>query len=294
VRDQILEALLGDFVETHAMGELGESQAFEHFAGYCVVSKHHPETFDPGDVSVGGPGDLGLDAVAILVSDHIVRSIAEVDHFRNQLKKLEVKFIFMQAKSSPHFDGKDINQFIQGVRAFFTRALPSEANQTIRNLYDVKEHIYKSSKYFDLNPICHLYYVCTGKLDSSSAFKREIDTGHDDLKKLNLFSAIEFTLVDSDSLRRLYRQLEHKLTREIVFDKFAILPRIRNVKESYIGIIPSLEYLKLITDEDGDLNKRLFYDNVRDFQGHNPVNLEMEATLKAKMKATASPSLTMA
>ena len=32
-------------------------------------------------------------------------------------------------------------------------------------------------------------------------------------------------------------------------------------------------------DEDDSLNRRLFFDNVRDFQGHNPVNSEIEATI---------------
>ena len=44
--------------------------------------------------------------------------------------------------------------------------------------------------------------------------------------------------------------------------------------------MPCQEYLKLICDEDGNLNRRLFYDNVRDFQGHNAVNQEIEETVK--------------
>ena len=67
--------------------------------------------------------------------------------------------------------------------------------------------------------------------------------------------------------------------REIVFDKHAILPPISDVKEAYIGIVPCLEYLRLLCDEDGVLNRRLFYDNVRDFQGHNPVNSEIHETV---------------
>jgi cold shock CspA family protein len=52
------------------------------------------------------------------------------------------------------------------------------------------------------------------------------------------------------------------------------------VQEAYIGIVPCLEYLKLICDEDAQLNRRLFYDNVRDFQGNNAVNSEIESTIQ--------------
>jgi cold shock CspA family protein len=86
--------------------------------------------------------------------------------------------------------------------------------------------------------------------------------------------------IDSDGLRRLFREIHHRIEREFVFDKHTILPQIDAVEEAYIGIVPCTEYVKLICDDDGLLNRRLFYDNVRDFQGHNSVNQEMAATIE--------------
>jgi hypothetical protein len=56
------------------------------------------------------------------------------------------------------------------------------------------------------------------------------------------------------------------------------------VKESYLGYLPVSTYLSLITDENGNLLRGLFYDNVRDFQGDNPVNKEIEQTLTSQAK----------
>lgn len=78
----------------------------------------------------------------------------------------------------------------------------------------------------------------------------------------------------------MHRELHQKIAREFVFEKHTILPVISNVNEAYIGIAPCTEYLKLILNDDGSLNRRLFYDNVRDFQGHNSVNREIETTLQ--------------
>ena len=61
MRDRILSTYVKDFVETYNLGELDEPTAFEHLASFCVVSKYNPENFEPGDVAVGGSGDLGLD-----------------------------------------------------------------------------------------------------------------------------------------------------------------------------------------------------------------------------------------
>ena len=78
----------------------------------------------------------------------------------------------------------------------------------------------------------------------------------------------------------MYRELHHKIVREFAFEKHTILPQIAGVQEAYIGIVPCQEYLKLICDDEGSLNRRLFYDNVRDFQGHNPVNREIEESVR--------------
>lgn len=50
------------------------------------------------------------------------------------------------------------------------------------------------------------------------------------------------------------------------------LPDLPGVTEAYYGILPFLEFKKLLVDED-DKIVNIFDDNVRDFQGeNNPVN----------------------
>jgi AIPR protein len=43
--------------------------------------------------------------------------------------------------------------------------------------------------------------------------------------------------------------------------------------------LPASDFLPLIEDENGDILKSIFYDNVRDWQEYNPVNSEMRDTL---------------
>ena len=132
----------------------------------------------------------------------------------------------------------------------------------------------------DKSPVCRLYYATTGTWTDEPALRSRIDQGVADLRQTGLFSDVDFIPLGSEGLRRISRELEHKIDREIVFEKHTILPQIAGVQESYIGIVPCQEYLRLICGEDGTLNRQLFYDNVRDFQGHNPVNSEIEATIQ--------------
>ncbi len=280
MKDQILDAYLRDFTEKFGLAGLKEEEAFERFVSYCVIAKHYADTFDPDEVCVGGSGDLGLDAVAILVNDHIVFSKEDVDHLKKTLRRLDVQFVFVQAKTSPKFEATEIGTFISGARQFFERTVPPEANAQVRDLHAIKQYIFESSIHMDRSPSCHLYYGTTGTWTEQQPLLTRIEQGTSDLKRTSLFSTVSFVPIDLEGLKKTHRELNHKIIREILFEKHAILPQIGGVQAAYIGIVPCIEYLKLLTNEDGTLNRRLFYDNVRDFQGNNPVNREIEATIR--------------
>lgn len=279
MKDRILTAYLKDFSDGFGLADLNENESFEHFVNYSIISKHHLESFEPEEVAVGGSGDLGLDGLAIVVNDHLVASKSAVDYLKKTLRRLDVDFIFIQAKSSSHFDAAEIGAVFSGIRQFFGSNEPTGANDTIRGLHSVKEHIFDHSIDMEQNPSCRIYFATTGVWTNESVLRARADQGIADLQATNLFSSASFVPVDATALKKLYRDLKQKIIREFLFEKHTIVPQISGVQEAYIGIVPCTEYLKLVCDEDGSLNRRLFFDNVRDFQGHNPVNREIEATV---------------
>ena len=54
------------------------------------------------------------------------------------------------------------------------------------------------------------------------------------------------------------------------------------MREFYIGLLPLSEYFRMITDEDGNVRRRLFFDNIRDFQGDTPINVSIANTLQSE------------
>jgi cold shock CspA family protein len=280
MKDQVIQAYLTDFIKQFDLVDLDEATAFELFATHSIISRYDPDHFEPEQVSVGGKGDLGLDGAGILVNDHLAFARTSVDYFKKALRRLDVQFVFVQAKTSQHFEASEIGSFLSGVRQFFRSSSPVTANGKICELHLIKEHIYASSIDMDRSPTCRLYYVTTGTWRDEPDLRMRIDQGVADLKQTGLFSLVDFIPVDADSLKQISRELRGKITREIAFEKHAILPQIAGVEEAYIGIVPCREYMRLICDADGDLNRRLFYDNVRDFQGHNAVNSEIEGTVQ--------------
>jgi cold shock CspA family protein len=278
MHDRIVEGYLKDFVTSEGMGYLGESGAFERFINFCIISRDHPEPFEVEDISVGGAGDLGIDGIAVLVNEHLVASTEDVDFFKKQLRRLDVRFVFIQTKTSTAFDSGDIGNFLFGVRTFFQER--TLENEHLRRAKELKEHIYDSSIDMDRAPICDLYYATLGKWMADAHVSGRIESDVQLLKDTNLFCEVRFTPLDADGIKSVYRELKRKVVKEIVFEKHTILPKIDRIQEAYIGVLPAKEYLSLICDADGRLQRSLFYDNVRDFQGNNPVNQEILETLK--------------
>jgi len=101
------------------------------------------------------------------------------------------------------------------------------------------------------------------------------------LLELNIFRGVEFTPVDARLVQRYYNSAKNRLSKSITFSGKITLPALPGIQESYLEYLPATEYLKLITDDAGNIVRGLFYDNVRDFQGENQVNHEIDETLKS-------------
>jgi len=82
-------------------------------------------------------------------------------------------------------------------------------------------------------------------------------------------------------VQKLYFQTKNAFRVTINFGQNLSLPEIPKVRESYIGLLPISEYLKMISDEDGNVRRRLFFDNIRDFQGETPINKSIANTLRS-------------
>jgi hypothetical protein len=144
----------------------------------------------------------------------------------------------------------------------------------------MKERIFSHAGKLKENPLCKVYYVCTGTWKDDEYLVAAIDRKKRDLLDTNLFSSVNFLPIGAREIQDLYRATRTSISREITFSSLVTLPAIDNVKASYLGVLPHTEFLKLISDREDEIVKSVFVDNVRDFQGENPVNADIAATIK--------------
>lgn len=279
--DRVTRSYLDTFRVEQSLAELPESDLFELFACFCVVSSHYEEEFDTADVHVGGSGDLGLDGLASIVNGVLVTSVDEAEDLLAINGFLDVKFVFVQAKTSSSFSGEELMTFFDGIDEFFADAPTLPASDQIVAARELMAWLYtKSVKFTRQKPVVEAAFATTGQWDNDQYLVAKIEGRRERLLNTGLFSAVTFQPLGANEIQAQYQRSKNNITVEFSFASKVLLPDIDGVAEAYLGVLPAAEYLSLITDPAGNIRKPLFYDNVRDFQGDNAVNSEIAETLR--------------
>ena len=297
MKDTILRGFVRNFAQERGISATDDRlpHVFEAFSAYSILRKYHDfDASEPKDqVVIGGGGDGGLDAVAILINQRLVRSIEDVDYFLEESGRFNVEYVFIQAKLSTSFSSESIGHFIYGVERFFSHNTDhSTSNKELTILKQISNHLMENTINMYTNPVCHLYFVTTGKWNNEAKeLVHRMDDGKQKLIALNLFSQVKISAVDANELKSMYRDLKHSVVKDIEFPNCATFPEIEDVEQAYVGLLSGDQYLRLIARDDGSLNRDLFYSNIRDFQGDNAVNEEIHQTISSSENKINFPLL---
>lgn len=268
-----------------------ESSAFEMFVNYVLFSLDYPDIFTANldlleFVGVGGGSDTGLDGIGIKINERIVRNIEEVVEIAESARKINVEFVFIQSKMGSAFNLSEFNKFGLGVKNFFSKGYLPESSR-IKEIRDIKDYIYTDPKVIsklDRNPSLYLFYVTTGidpaddqnYIGSRSILKEELARGEVFFDKIDIYG------IGGKQLIKSCRELENKFEVQInINDIFPLIVDLEeDIDKAYTFTCSALEFLKILTKEDGTIRHSLFDDNVRAYLGtRGPVNSEIEETV---------------
>jgi len=279
--DRITKSLLEEFVADNSLDALTEDTAFEHFCGSLVTASHFSESFSSYDISVGSGEDCGIDCITVIVNGCLVTDPEEIEDLEQTNGYLDVTLIFLQAARSSSFETAKIGQFGFGVTDFLSESPSLPQNDEVQLAYRIVNEIFdRSGRFTKGNPQCFLYYATTGRWTDDQNLTVRKDAVARDVQDLELFRKVSFDCLGAEELHGFYRRSKNAICTEITFTDRTVLPELPNVEQSYIGVLPAREFLKLIENENEEVLTTLFHDNVRHWQEWNPVNKEMKDTLE--------------
>lgn len=239
--DRITKGYMNSFASSQELHDTSdESRIFEMFACYCTLSREYTDSFELSDITTGGGNDGGIDGIAIIANNVLIHSPEEFDDLVEQTHSItDLKFVFVQAKTSSSFNGGDIATFGFGVRDLFKEQPELVQNDEIKEKAAIISHILSNMVCVRNKPKCLLYYVTTGRWTEDQNLRTRIEGVRSDLISENLFSLVDFTPVDADYLQRLFKATIDKIQAEIDFPDRITLPEMDGINEAYLGILPA-------------------------------------------------------
>lgn len=154
-------------------------------------------------------------------------------------------------------------------------------NESVKEKIEIMTFIYSYSSNFSRSPNCNIFYVTLGSFHIDSNLKSIKEKHKKNLIDRSLFDQVNIRYVDNNEIIKLHQGSQLKIKKEFSIPRNVSFPTVENIQEAYISIITIKEYLDIITENDQIITD-LFYDNVRDFQGENPVNKEIKNTIKGE------------
>lgn len=275
------------FQRDRDLKSLPPDEAFETFAGFCVLNAYCESDFAPDTFRTGGGNDLGIDAFGIVVNGGLMHDSSEVRAAVENSNQLDVHFVLIQAKTSSKFETKVISDLADNLKHVFSREpLVYPASQDIMDLRECIAAVYETPAKLSRGlPKLDFSYVTTGE-QVADMVQNKARVAEKALLSLEIFETVGFHCVTVNDLRELYRQATEAVSASITMPKRIAIPKAPGVEQAHLGLLPANELVrKVLTDSNGNLRKALFYDNVRDFQGYNEVNSQIRDTLRDSQRS---------
>lgn len=150
----------------------------------------------------------------------------------------------------------------------------------MENLIKIKDAIYTHSIDMEHSPILDVYYVCCGKWDEGNGLSNRIQLDLKPLEDSQDFLSVDFYPYDAEKIITTYKELKKKVTRIFPMEKKVTFPVIQGVKQAFLGLVKCKDFVSILSDSDDNMLTNIFEDNVRDFQGYNIVNSEIQSTIE--------------
>ena len=288
--EPVIKNKFENFRKSFGLTNMSDGNAFERFVNHTVLKAHQPDAFDADSelldkVCVGGSNDTGIDGAVVKLNGFLIKSIDDANEILNKYRKANIEFIFIQSKYRP-FSSDGLNAFVAGVRDFLSNDPNLPVNQEVKDFRDIKDFLLSDEVVnrvmWDENPSVRMYYVAMGrwkeeKFELQAALAQRAKK---DILALNIYGTVDLHFVDSEALNKTFESNENTFETQINTEGTLPLTEVEGVQNSCIAVCYASEFCKLLMTEEGVIRKSLFEDNVRDFQGDNNVNAEIEETIE--------------
>lgn len=286
-----LNAKINEFTKKFSITrtDYNDVDVFEDFGNYIVASNFLEEELD-NVKSISTNKAQGIDGIAIIVNNRLVCEEADLVKF-GPTETIRIKIGFIQSTTEKSFDEQKFSAFTDSVVKFLTGSIDIEPFSTIYkkllddsgNFIDRIEETPQISLFFLSARTSHT--LSNEKIDS----ERKKITSRNELENKCILD--KFLLLQKDEIKSEYEKISKFHTIQLKFENYIPLSSVDNVELSLLVVIKFSELKKLILTSDGNLKEKLFVENVRNYIGSTPVNIDIKKTLDSDKERSYFPFL---
>jgi len=286
-----LNAKINEFAKKNSIirTESNDDDVFEDFGNYVVASTLLEEELD-NVKSVSTNKSQGIDGIVIIVNNRLVTEEADLGKF-GPTEAIKIKIGFIQSTTKNSFDEQKFSAFTDEVVKFLTGTIDIEPYSTI-----YKKLLDESGNFIDRieeTPHTSLFFLSARTshnvgIEKINSEKTKI-TSRNEIENKCLLEKI--SVLQKEEIKVEYEKISKFHSIQIKFENNIPLSSAENVELSLLATVKFSELKKLILTSDKNLKEKLFIENVRNYIGSTPVNLDIKKTLDAVSERNYFPFL---
>ncbi len=258
-----------------------ESEFFEFYSAVQVL-KRYELSYDEIKSGIAGDSlDGGADSIYVFVNGDLIKEDSNVkEKFK---KNPDVELVIIQSKKESGFGEDALLKLSRLCRnlldlEFDRDKFSGRYNESVLSSFELFKNTYVSllTKRPSLKIL--FYYTSLGA-DVHQNVRRQAQDLTEDVKEMLPTSEVTVDFVGAKDLLALSQERPNEVFR---------LPTVTNPlstsEKVFVALSNIKDYFRFISDENGKLIRHIFESNVRDYQGKNNVNKEIQATLSEQNK----------
>lgn len=283
----IINSKLNLFKRNYELTTVNDNDVFEMFINNLILRTYQPEAFSVindifDQICVGGQEDTGIDGLAIKVNGMFVSTKQDIDNIINNNPRINIDFLFIQSKNKPHLDSGEFGKFMDGIVDYLSEKQVEPHNNKIANWVELKNYLCSEDilVHWENSPDIKIYYAYTGEWKEDKHIIAKFERTKADIEAMRLYNDIKIKVLDSSKIKKLCDDIDNQFSKAITVIDSIELKEAPDVTSSMVLMCSANNFVELLLDDDGDLRRTLFKDNVRDYQGSTEINEDIFNTLK--------------
>jgi hypothetical protein len=223
-----------------------------------------------------------IDIAVLEINGQLVWDTVDVNDVCEGAGQVGVSIYVLQAKRSEHINSADILALGEATRLFLRNEDLPESSK-LSSLAEALHHMFSTyAQKLNAPPSVHISFVTTAPAKSiaDAIVDQRLRSARNLVEDIGFVGQVSARCLGADDLHGLHVRQFHANKVDLLIPKSVSLPAMPGIKQAFVGLMSIAELLKMVSEPDGSLDERVFFDNVRGFQGEaNPVNRRIMETL---------------